>query len=443
MKRFCFVLLSGLAMLSARQAAADLYVLRMGDGTAFTNAGADATPVFIDHFTDLGVAAGTAIALPTTTVGANHPLTLAPASTSVGHMSLSTNGQYLVLGGYDADKDTLTVRQNSTGRTIGRVTLSDATVNTTTSLTDAYPGSTPNNNDIRSVVSTDGTEFWTSGTSFPTIVQGVSNFNAGIHYATLGASTSLRVSGSPTNTRVVNIFNGQLYMSSASGAFQGISTVGTGLPRPTTQDESTTTLLPGFPTASGPSPYDFWFKDANTVYVADDRAPAAGGIQKWTNSGGTWSLAYTLNSGLTTGVRGIDGTLDGSGNAILYGTTGPSTGIASDSIVTVTDTGASSTFATLATTPANEVWRGIVFVPSAGLIGDYNHDGKVNAADYVVWRSNPAGNGGDPAGYNAWRANFGAGGPGAGLGAAAVPEPTSLVLFVLGMVAVGCRTRRS
>jgi hypothetical protein len=31
----------------------------------------------------------------------------------------------------------------------------------------------------------------------------------------------------------------------------------------------------------------------------------------------------------------------------------------------------------------------------------------VNAADYVLWRNNPGGNGGDPAGYNTWRANFG------------------------------------
>jgi hypothetical protein len=36
-----------------------------------------------------------------------------------------------------------------------------------------------------------------------------------------------------------------------------------------------------------------WFKDANTLYIADDGSAASGGgIQKWTQSGGTWSLAY-------------------------------------------------------------------------------------------------------------------------------------------------------
>ena len=34
----------------------------------------------------------------------------------------------------------------------------------------------------------------------------------------------------PTNLRATAIFNGQLYVSSATGTFQGISTVGTGLP---------------------------------------------------------------------------------------------------------------------------------------------------------------------------------------------------------------------
>lgn len=66
--------------------------------------------------------------------------------------------------------------------------------------------------------------------------------------------------------------------------------------------------------------------------------------------------------------------------------------------------------------------------------GDYNGDGKVNASDYVIWRDNPAANGGNPAGYNTWRSNFGAGGGGAGVGSAsAVPEPASLALVLLSL----------
>ncbi len=91
---------------------------------------------------------------------------------------------------------------------------------------------------------------------------------------------------------------------------------------------------------------------------------------------------------------------------------------------------------------------GIITVAGAvGLAGDYNHNGVVDAADYVAWRNDPASNGG-PGGYNTWRANFGAtAGSGASLPAvgsqsAAVPEPTSLILLMLTLAsACLCRSR--
>ena len=56
---------------------------------------------------------------------------------------------------------------------------------------------------------------------------------------------------------------------------------------------------------------------------------------------------------------------------------------------------------------------------------DYNDDGIVNAADYVVWRKTD----GTQAGFNNWRANFGktvaGGGAGAGGSVSAVPEPAT------------------
>jgi hypothetical protein len=66
------------------------------------------------------------------------------------------------------------------------------------------------------------------------------------------------------------------------------------------------------------------------------------------------------------------------------------------------------------------------------LPGDYNHDGAVDAADYVVWRKTD----GSQIGYNIWRANVGAtlGGGAASATAAkiaAVPEPIAATLAVV------------
>jgi hypothetical protein len=73
--------------------------------------------------------------------------------------------------------------------------------------------------------------------------------------------------------------------------------------------------------------------------------------------------------------------------------------------------------------------RDTPFVDS--LPGDFNNDGKVDTADYVVWRDGPA----DPADYQTWRANYGTG-QGAGAHGAAVPEPAGLLLTLLAVIGV-------
>jgi hypothetical protein len=92
-----------------------------------------------------------------------------------------------------------------------------------------------------------------------------------------------------------------------------------------------------------------------------------------------------------------------------------------------------------------------VGVAPAGVNGDYNDDGKVDAADYVVWRkvqgtstTLPNDNGiggtvGTPH-YNLWRTNFGEM-AGSG-GHSAVPEPAVAVLLSAGLLALLPRTAR-
>jgi uncharacterized sulfatase len=74
--------------------------------------------------------------------------------------------------------------------------------------------------------------------------------------------------------------------------------------------------------------------------------------------------------------------------------------------------------------------------PASALTGDYNYDGAVDSADYVVWRETGI-NG--QQGYADWRANFGAvvAGMGAGTSAgrlnAQVPEPVAGSTMIVGM----------
>jgi hypothetical protein len=91
---------------------------------------------------------------------------------------------------------------------------------------------------------------------------------------------------------------------------------------------------------------------------------------------------------------------------------------------------------------------------AGGVAGDYNGNGVVDAADYVLWRkSGPLLNEGrttgvtDASDYYFWKARFGApsgSGAGSSLGGAAVPEPSLLGLIMTGAcIAIGRGRQRA
>ncbi|MGI8907174.1 MAG: hypothetical protein ACR2IE_11865 [Candidatus Sumerlaeaceae bacterium] len=261
------------------------------------------------------------------------------------------NRQYLTFGGFDLPAGTLAASGTTTAsRVIGRLAM-DGTLDLTTYVginsgtTFGFSGG-----DNRSVVSHDGTAFWAAGNSTGGGIRYVP-------YANPASTTSTLVSGTPSNDRVAVIYNGQLYMSSASSPNVGINQVGTGLPT-TTGNAATLLMIDNSPMPAGPSPYGFAFSSPTRVFVADDRAIGfGGGLGEYNFSGSAWSFTTKHTTGLTTGLKGVAlGTYNGAPTHYVTDSTG--------NLLRV-DATTPGTFTLIASPPANALYRGVVQVPSA------------------------------------------------------------------------------
>ena len=353
-----------------------------GPACTSTSGGLDtASPISLQEFSlGSGGASATSIGslvLPQTqnSGGAgNSPISGEYGSASEGILQQSANGQYLTIIGYGVNANTFNAQSSNFGTaalgqttstagnpngvtTVPRVVAligGNGGVNTTTALTGVF-----NENNPRSVATVNGSSFYVSG-------QGVTgDGTGGVFYATLGATTATAINanttspkGTPngtanpavaTETRSVEIYNGQLYVSRDFGA--------KGSPNDTTDIRSltgpgglptsaagltVTRVLPtvnssggntgsidltnqtdnGVNSARDPqspkytggntfvylSPEEFFFANSTTLYVADSGEPkngnanaaalGDGGLQKWTLSNGVWTLDYDLAAGL-------------------------------------------------------------------------------------------------------------------------------------------------
>ena len=358
----------------------NLVVTQIGDGAAAPTGAAN--QVYLKEY-DLSGNLVQTITINGT--GSAPYLTMSGTATSEGFLTMG--GGNLWFGGYNAavgtqggaavgGTGTSTSIPNSGSAIIARVAGRcdmNGNVDLSTQLSDAF-----NLSNIRSVTS-DGTTLWGCGTN-----GSGQNATGGVRSFSFGGTTSVQVSVTPTNVRVVNIDSGQLYGSASSGAFLGVFTVGTGLPL---GPNETCTILPGLPDLSGvgnASVYDFAFVSGNAVYMCDDRSIAnGGGLVKWTLNAGTWTLAYKLTGGLgTVGVRSIC-RLGGPDSAPTFAVvTGEGSGSATR-IMTITDNGTGlDSFNLVATSGANTAFRGVEVIPAASgrtitgnvALGDFGAD---------------------------------------------------------------------
>jgi hypothetical protein len=255
--------------------------------------------------------------------------------------------------------------------------------------------------------------------------------------------------GKDTNFRGLTIHNNVVYLTKGSGG-NGVNTVyfidttgtacpnGVGLPVPgaalpaspisynpatlqTTGLPTNMCILKGFPTALKSTtsfPFGVWFANDTTLYVADEGngdttydpitntyTMAAGqngaGLQKWVLENGTWTLVYTIQSGLglgqpylvphyptgdnpvtglpwapaTDGLRNIAGHVNRDGTATIWAITSTVSGasdtgadpnrlVAVNDPVGATADASSEAFRTLRTASNAEALRGIAYVGS-------------------------------------------------------------------------------
>ncbi|HEY1684731.1 MAG TPA: hypothetical protein VGG19_08215 [Tepidisphaeraceae bacterium] len=347
------LLLMAAACSASPLTAGDVVIYRVGDGTTpLVNTG---SAVFVDEYTPTGTLVES-IPLPTTTDAATgqNALVASGTATSEGLLTVSPNGQYIALTGYDsaigANGNLSGTASTVVPRTVGIIPVSTGTPDTSTALTNFASGNNP-----RTAVTTDGTNIWVGGA-------------VDVSYTTKGSTIAAEVPSTSAiaknnNVEQLNIFGGQLYFSSEkSTGF--IGSIGTGMPSTGSQSVS---FLTGIPADSNAYSFVMFDLDPNTpgvdtLYFADASANA---IDKYVLESGTWTAAGSIAA---TGAIGLTGSVNSSGNVDLFATTGGGSAAGGGTLYSFIDnTGidgtVSGTATSIATAGTDEAFRGVTIIP--------------------------------------------------------------------------------
>ena len=376
-----FAALASIATVVAPAAHADafssgsLVVERMGDGTVTLSS--TAAQISVLEVTTAGSVTQT-ISLPS---GTSNPQTDSGSATSDGY--LNTYGGFVSVPGYNAAAGTASVASqnakvnsllDATGTIVTRTLFPVGGPSGTTPGTPA--GVSPfSGNNYRSSIATSGSTFYGVGTSSGSPSTGGAWYFNGSAFTQVSSTAT----GQPTNLRVVEIYNNQLYATSAASTGYGIWSIGSGLPTTAgTGTVATMAINTGTGGAYGFAMFSTGSQGAGVLdlaYIADDRAVAGGGLGKWTYNGTSWSNSWSLlvgASGTSTlqsgtgvgfaGIRGLAGTYDSVLGASLYATT---TETSNNRLISIFDTGTTtpSTYTTLQSSGSNFAFRGVDLSP--------------------------------------------------------------------------------
>jgi hypothetical protein len=436
-------LLAGSAQATTMFIPGDLVVSVEGKGlTSGTYTDNQAAPLSLFQYTTAGSLVNSLV-LPQTANGANFAVSGEYGSSSEGLLQLSGNGKLLTIMGYGVNAAAFNANPTAFGTlttdptkptalgqsgslqgqgytAVPRVVAvigANGSVDSTTAVYGVFNGNNP-----RSVATINGSSFYISG-------QGNSPDNTGgVFYVTRGGHSATPITGLDTtsntssqDTRFVTIYNDQLYVSvdskegkNAARSFVGTLGAAGDLPTSLANGGNGPTMLTGFGNSGGTgkvtmtaatgnglntgdqinlSPEEYFFANATTLYVADsgasknDSANTAlgdGGLQKWSDVNGTWTLDYTIAAGLdlvenstadpadtsgTTGLLGLTGKVVSNGEVELFATnftigdTDQTYLFGVEDQLSATSLQAGEAFQILATAPADSNFKGVAFAP--------------------------------------------------------------------------------
>ena len=436
-------LLAGSAHATTMFVPGDLVVSVEGKGlTSGTYTDNQAAPLSLFQYTTSGSFVSSLV-LPQSANGANFAVSGEYGSSSEGALQLSSNGKLLTIMGYGVNAAAFNANPTAYGTTTNDPTKPTAlgqsgslqgqgyiavprvvatigangSVSSTTGVYGVFNGNNP-----RSVATVDGSSFYISG-------QGNSPDNTGgVFYVTRGSHSATAITGLDTtsntssqDTRFVTIYNNQLYVSvdskegkNAARSFVGTLGASGALPTSLANGGNGPTMLTGFGNSGGTgkesmtaatgnglntgdqinlSPEAYFFANATTLYVADSGAPkndsansalGDGGLQKWIDVKGTWTLEYTISAGLnlvanstanpadvtgTTGLLGLTGKVLSDGEVELFATnftigdTDPTYLFGVDDQLGATKLQAGEALQILASAPADSNFKGVSFAP--------------------------------------------------------------------------------
>ena len=348
---FCFLVFGQMIAyrtMGQQFTAGHLVVERVGDGSPQSTAG---TPIFLDEFSITGIS-GVSLALPTVNVASVNRTVASGTDGSEGMLSRSVDGKFLAVPGYDATPGTPNVAFSGANKVVTRVDPNGNFASTVVSDASAFSF-----NIFRSVVTTDGSEYWLSGTGNGAIYV--------THQGNTTAVTGTEVTNDIADNRSLFIFNSQLYQSTAIGPNTGVYNVGVGLP---TSVGNTMTLDANSGPVGDVNAFVIMNNGIPVMYVADFSNKL---IRKYYKVGSVWLSAGSVTvtvGGVATGFYGLTGNVAG-GVVHLYATTANIAG-SNSRVVTFNDATTASTVVvgsvvstTIVGPTTNMAFRGITFVP--------------------------------------------------------------------------------